>query len=785
MEFKIEDWLDKQLVSGVALKKIRKHRGKDYIYDTDVPVCDIEDREREGWEVYKHTKKNRVTLRKEKLQSAKFEDRVWRLFEQMGYEYLNEDNHCLVPNVKPYDATNLRAKQCHQIDVLALDEDCVFIIECKSAETNDKLKNFRNEIERLHANFPHFRSAIQRACPELENAKYKAFFVTQRYKVSKDDIELMSKYGIQYLDEDDLTYYEQLAAQLGSASKYQFCAHVFRDIEIKGMFNEVPAIKGKMGGHEYYSFSIEPERLLKMSYIAHRRKGDTADASTYQRLIKKERLQSVRAFVNNNNFFPNSIIVNVTNERRNGRALPMQFRITKEQAKGTESQLGILELPQRYGCAFVIDGQHRLYGYSDSKYARSNTIPVVLFENLSVEEQIKLFMDINQNQKSVPKELKNTLSYILYSDSKDPKKRQEAMMLRIATDLGSDPQSPLCNYIKLLEHESSAVKKLTTTAIHNGLKDTPLFDRYVTKGKNQTVEHGIFFQEDQEMTRRYVYNFLVSCFNHIHDECVDEWELGGGTTDNPGILTINNSITAILKVIGTIASTIVKKKNINPVLNRDEFTNHALYYLDSLNRYIQNMPLEEKLELRKHLGAAAPDYYAMIFKHAIYKERNDLDIDVDAMTAFFENETRKYNTATFEILSQLKPLVRKFVIRVLKGEHPVDNWLLESVPTQVYKKLGALYSEYQIKHKDDKTARLEDMLDFEHFPNVLSKLSAETVKTYLTSNKLSVSKIKEMLIFIGGIAKMNLSKESVKMADYERLKSHFEELSLVMAPTKQ
>ena len=29
-----------------------------------------------------------------------------------------------------------------------------------------------------------------------------------------------------------------------------------------------------MGGHKYYSFSIEPERLLKLGYILHRSKAN-------------------------------------------------------------------------------------------------------------------------------------------------------------------------------------------------------------------------------------------------------------------------------------------------------------------------------------------------------------------------------------------------------------------------------------------------------------------------------------------------------------------------------
>ena len=54
------------------------------------------------------------------------------------------------------------------------------------------------------------------------------------------------------------------------------------------MEDKVPAIQGEMGGHKYYSFSIEPERLLKIGYVLHRNEANKNMMPTYQRLIKKK-----------------------------------------------------------------------------------------------------------------------------------------------------------------------------------------------------------------------------------------------------------------------------------------------------------------------------------------------------------------------------------------------------------------------------------------------------------------------------------------------------------------
>ena len=67
------------------------------------------------------------------------------------------------------------------------------------------------------------------------------------------------------------------------------------------------------------------------------------------------------------------------------------------------TRAGILRLPQTFRAAYVIDGQHRLYGYADSSRASTDLIPVVLFTNLETSDQVRLFMQINENQQAVPK----------------------------------------------------------------------------------------------------------------------------------------------------------------------------------------------------------------------------------------------------------------------------------------------------------------------------------------------------------------------------------------------
>lgn len=112
------------------------------------------------------------------------------------------------------------------------------------------------------------------------------------------DLALLDKAGMAYFSDTTVEYYTDLAKHLGSCSRYQLLGSLFANQEIKNMDDKVPAIQGKMGGYTYYSFSIEPEKLLKIGYVLHRSEANKNMMPTYQRLIKKKRLQEVRSFIN-------------------------------------------------------------------------------------------------------------------------------------------------------------------------------------------------------------------------------------------------------------------------------------------------------------------------------------------------------------------------------------------------------------------------------------------------------------------------------------------------------
>jgi DNA sulfur modification protein DndB len=91
-----------------------------------------------------------------------------------------------------------------------------------------------------------------------------------------------------------------------------------------------------------------------------------------------------------------------------------------------DTAFGKLTLPGRYGAAWVIDGQHRLYGFAYWRRRGGGgkaVIPVLAYENLSVMEEMRQFVTINCEQVKVSRNLVNEILSNLNYESDDPIER--------------------------------------------------------------------------------------------------------------------------------------------------------------------------------------------------------------------------------------------------------------------------------------------------------------------------------------------------------------------------
>jgi hypothetical protein len=269
------------------------------------------------------------------------------------------------------------------------------VIECKSSDEQKKNQSFKNDIYRLSQIRRDFTNAIKKQYKsQYKRARSFSFWLWDLMPTD-NDLSRAEKSNIKIFDENELSYYEQLAKQIGPAAKYQLFSDLYPKTQIHGLNVAVPALKAKMGKYTYYNFSISPEYLLKISYVSHRVKGSSSDADTYQRMIRRARLNKIRKYISEDGMFPTNIVISINGKRK------VSFEPFSQEVSPEGAQLGRLIIRPCYKTAFIIDGQHRLFAYSGHERANTSYLNVLAFENLPLEKQAKMFVDINHEQKSV------------------------------------------------------------------------------------------------------------------------------------------------------------------------------------------------------------------------------------------------------------------------------------------------------------------------------------------------------------------------------------------------
>ena len=633
----------------------------------------------EGWErskEYKDPKK--VGVQKDKSAEEMFINRIWILLANMGFPLLNKQVLEISFDFQDPNKTGT-------IDVLGVDDETILAFRCKASET---LQNYTEstEINDYCIQLSGLRKRISKYYPDR---KSRFIFATSNYIMKKTDLTKLEEAGISYFSEVTVNYYSELVKHLGSSARYQLLGNVFANQDIRNMENRIPAIQGKMGGYTYYSFSIEPEKLLKIGYVLHRNEANSNMMPTYQRIIKKSRLQGVRSFVNNGGYFPNSIIISIDT---GGKGLKFEQSPTK--VENAISKLGVLFLPKKYRSAYIIDGQHRLYGYSDSKYASTNTIPVVAFVDLDRNEQIKLFMDINENQKAVPKSLRVTLNADMLWDSKDLNEQRQALRSKIAQMLGEESTSPLFNRIVIGENESTPTRCITVEAIQVALKRCEFFDSYGKR--NELVKEGTFDCKNNQKTCDLFYPFIEKCLEYIKESCLEEWDKGD---QNSGMITMNRGIQAIIRVLNDIID-FLEEKNMIDVKNQDieDYFNLIKHYLKPLVDYLNDMDDEERKDLRGYFGGGADTRFWRAYQRAIAQKRQDFN--PVGLKEYWADQDQSHNEETQTMSLEIKRKVKDIISSKLESEFG-ESWLEKGLPKTIYTKAKSAAIKEAYERPDD------------------------------------------------------------------------------------
>lgn len=419
--------------------------------------------------------------------AAEFEERIRSLLKRCGFSDVGGGHE-------------LRLGE--QIDACGGFEDTLLIVECKTGPKRGK--PLLDTIKLLRGKM---RSITEAAKTDSTYGKFRdyRFAVASNFKIREVDREEARKDPQVFLwDIGFVEYYEDLTRKIGKYAKYNLLGELAVDPRVAQVI-QVPSFRTTVGSSTLYLFFANPKEILRWAYVARREIGRE---KYYQRFVQPGRLRSIAQYVNQGKYFPNAVILAFN--------VKPEFTPFPEVHAGFPSwssnlEFGCLSFPATYRSCWIIDGQHRLYGLSQST-ASDFMMPMVSLEDASVEDQAQLFLDINKNQKTVPADLVWDLEGQMRPNGK------EGVISRVVKWMNREGPLAGAIYIPLegprkrgqlrLSGLCSAIKKrrITAAVLQHNMIANPFFDeepdrivKNVSRALNLSLEiAGQLFQDWQK-----------------------------------------------------------------------------------------------------------------------------------------------------------------------------------------------------------------------------------------------------------------------------------------------
>ncbi len=376
--------------------------------------------------VKKRTLSSRQT---EKRTKTFFKKKIVKTFTDAGFHYVPTNGKEMYIGVRTVE-----------IDALFIYENVWLICEdtIKTTKIRDHIRTKNEAFGQIKSNLTSFIAELVRIFPDRaeELQKYdckriKAFALyisKEEVDLTDDDYKLFSE--LVFVQPNTLNYFQWITQCIKHSARNE----VFRFLDLKNADigpisstsntasitapiiypKEFTGIKNKV---RIVSFMMSAEDMINTCYVL--RKDNWADSIwLYQRLIEKNKIKSIRAFLESKGeAFFNNIIVSLPD--------PVRFYDKTGNYK-TIDEINDLEenckltFPKEMNSICIIDGQHRIYAHYDSgtdsnqertiaklrKQLHLLVTGLIFPPEMSTEErariQSEIFIDINSNAKPVP-----------------------------------------------------------------------------------------------------------------------------------------------------------------------------------------------------------------------------------------------------------------------------------------------------------------------------------------------------------------------------------------------
>ena len=676
------------VVSGAEIRKELGQRSKAHIEMT-IPLAQETSYVDSGWEVVRRSKRT-ARVRKPKPDDQRLEDQVWTLLAMMGFDHMSQGRQFRIPVSGLGSAVPPK-----QIDVLAVDGETALVVECKASETlrPRSLQKDLNETRGL-------QEAIRSWIHSTFEGRPRVCFVyaTRNIRWSAPDRERAKDSHISILRDRQIDYYRRLIDVIGPAARHQLQADLLEGSPVQGLRATVPALRGTFGDKKFYQFAIEPDRLLKLAYVSHRAKIDAEAVGTYQRLLKKKRLKDISGHINETGgVFPTNVVINFRQSR--GLRFDAAGPSTDE-----PTVLGTLHLPNTYKCAWVIDGQHRLYGFSLSEWADRGRIPVLAFENLSPTEEVRMFVEINSKQVKVPRSLLVELEPELHVSGARPEQSLSSLHSQLAIELSESDESPLWDLVSSEWDTDNTSRPITLPQLANAIAGSQLTGSI----RSGVLHPGFLFLRDWATTQDRARSTIEKFLTLFSEGAPEQWARDRASG---GFLCTNLGIAALLRLFNA-ALTYVKENRID--LQYDRLTPDAIVGLvnDLMSPLIDWFNKAEDSEMtgfRGRYGGGAPRVYGFALMEIIH--RTNPNFNPPGLDDYIQEHSAESINHARELITEIEDAVREITIGVLKSKYGenLENWWREGVPQGVR---GEAAQKAETSEEGGQAHQYLDLLDY-------------------------------------------------------------------------
>lgn len=656
--------------------------------------------EDDGWQIARKNK-NSTRMAKPKPDDERLEDDVWCMLARMGFKEMSSGRHFSI-------SENDKLKS-RQIDVFAKDDESVILVECTQKQTYDK-KNMAPLIEKIRAFKGPLLKSIRKHYGKQSKLKVKFAIATKNVDWSDADLLKCKEAQIVVIADQEIEYYTRLVQHLKRAARFQFLAHLFQGQKVDGLERKVMATRGKVGGDTFYTFLIRPDDLLKIAYVGQKGSLNVSELQTYQRMLQPNRLRKIAKYINEGGKFPTNIVVNL----KTGKNSSLNFDLKE---KVGEEAIGTLHIPPLYASAWIIDGQHRLYGYAIAREdggfnLDKSVVPVLAYENLTSDVEMNLFIDINSKQVKV----KTGLLVELYTDlhwySSNPEEAFQALLSRISSRLNTVKGSPLNDRMVVAGKKKTPSRCLTQTSIRDGLKTAKLLGTY-SKGSIIPGPLSTCKPEEYEANLKKGYKVVSESLKMFSTQLEDHWTKGDAVG---GYLCTNNGIRALFHVIEDVAEHVRQKYSSNLcTFTAEETISDVAIYLQILVDYFKSASPEE-IQSFRNIGSSLV---------AVRKQSYEMEVRInDKSQSFCPEGLVKYINDrdvanTKEAAAKVTEIHRRlsdYVLNALKSHYESlnQNWWTEGVPLQIRLKCSKEWEEKKQAGKVEEQLYLIDYIDICH-----------------------------------------------------------------------